>query len=142
MLDVRFLEGVREARASGHYMSTFAAAKAESLFGALLPFFQSESLGKFDCVGVHGIGVLDDSGGRGKRLEGLSRPSTSLSDLFGTIPLILEVSHLGVPVIDLVRDSVMGHDPLHEWGGNSGGKETNQDIMVHDAGVSGVTLEG
>ena len=46
-----------------------------------------------------------------------------------------------VPVVNFVGDSVKGYDVLHEWGGNSGGKETYEDVMVHDASVGNVTLE-
>ena len=107
-------------------MSTFSASKAKSLLGALLSFFGGEFLGEFDRVNVHGVGVLSGSrGGRGKGLESLGRPSTSLSDLFGTIPLVLEVGRLGVPFVDFVGNSIEGHDPLHERGGNSGGEETD-----------------
>ena len=65
----------------------------------------------------------------------------SLSNLFCAIPLILEVSHLGVPV-DFVRDSIKGHDPFHKQSENSSSKEANKDIMVYDAGMGGITLEG
>ena len=74
-------------------------------------------------------------------MEGLSGPPTLLNDLLSMIPLILKVSHLRVPFIDFIRDSIEGHDLLHEQGGDSSSKETNQDVMVHDASVSGVTLE-
>ena len=141
-LDAWFPGGVGKGGASGRYMSTFSAAKAESLLGALLSFLGGEFLGEFDCVNVHGVGVFSGSRGRrGKRLESLSRPSTSLSDLLSTIPLVLEVSRLSVPFIDFVGNSVKGHDLLHERGGDSCGEETDQDIMVRDAGTGGVALE-
>ena len=121
-------------------MSTFVALEAKSLFDALLSFFQGKFLREFDRIDVHGVEVF---GGllRGKRLESLSRPSTSLSDLLGSIPLVLEVGCLRVPVVDFIWDCVKGHDLLHEQDGDSGGKETDQDIVVHDAGLSGVTLK-
>ena len=74
-------------------------------------------------------------------MESLSRPPASLSNLLGMIPLILEVGRFRVPFIDFVGNGVKGHDPLHERGGDSGGEETDQDIVVHDAGASGVALE-
>ena len=140
-LDVRFL-GVGEGRASRRHMSTFSATKAESFLGALLSFFGGEFLWEFDCVNVHGVGVLGGPrGGRGEGLKSLGGPSTSLSDLLGTIPLVLEVGRFGVPFVDLIWNGVEGHDPLHERGGNSGGEETDEDIVVRDAGAGGVTLE-
>ena len=74
-------------------------------------------------------------------MESLGRPSTSLSNLLSTIPLVLEVGRLGVPVFDFIWDGVEGHDPLHQQDGDSSGEEADQDIVVHDAGMSGVTLE-
>ena len=59
---MRFLGGVREGGASGRHMSTFSAAEAKSLLGALLSFFWGEFLRDFDCVNVHGVGVLGGSG--------------------------------------------------------------------------------
>ena len=142
VLDAWFLGGVGEGGASGRHMSTFSAAKAKSLLGTLLSFFRGEFLEKFDRVNVHSIGVFRGPGGRrGEGLESLGRPPTSLSDLFSTIPLVLEMGRLSVLFIDFVRNSIEGHDPLHERGGNSGGKEANQDIVVHDASMSGVALE-
>ena len=74
-------------------------------------------------------------------MESLSRPSAPLSDLFSPIPLVLEVGRLGIPFVDLVGNGVEGHDPLHERGGDSGGEETDEHVVVRDAGAGGVTLE-
>ena len=103
---MRFLGGVREGGASGHHMSTFVAVETESFLGTLFMFFWSEFLGEFNHVNIYGIGVFGGSRRRGKRLQGLSGPSTSLSDLFGTVPLVLEVSSLQVPVINFVWDCI------------------------------------
>ena len=51
------------------------------------------------------------------------------------VPLVLEVGGFQVPVIDFIWDCIMGHDLLHEQGGNSGGKETDEYIVVSDAGM-------
>ena len=75
-------------------------------------------------------------------MEGLSGPSALLSDLFYIVPLVLEVDGFQVSVIDFIWDCIKGHDPLHEQGGDSGSKETNEDVVVHNASTSGVTLEG
>ena len=122
-------------------MSTFVAMEAKSLFGALFVFFWGKFLWKFDHINIHGIGVLGGSRGQGKRLESLSGPSALLSDLLSTIPLVLEVGGFRVSVVDFIWDCIEGHDPLHEQGGDSGGEETDQDIVVSDAGTSGVALE-
>ena len=74
-------------------------------------------------------------------MESLGGPSTSLSDLLGAIPLVLKVSHLRVPVFDFIWDSIEGHDPFHERGGDSGSKEADQDIVASDASTSSVTLK-
>ena len=63
-LDTRFLEGVREGRASGHHMSTFTTAEAKSFLGTLLSFFRRKFLREFDRVNIHGVGVLGGSRGR------------------------------------------------------------------------------
>ena len=75
-------------------------------------------------------------------MESLGRPSTSLSDLFHAVPLVLEMDDLGVPVIDLVWYSIKEYDLLHEQGGDPSSKEANEDVMVHDAGTGGVALKG
>ena len=74
-------------------------------------------------------------------MECLGGPSASLSDLLSTIPLVLEVSRLRVPVVDYIWDCVEGHDSFHKWGGDSGSEETDQDVVVCDASTSGVALE-
>ena len=140
-LNTGFLEGVGEGRASGHYMSAFAAAETKSFLDALFSFFRRELLWKFDHVNVHSIGVFGCSGGRGKRLEGLSSPSTSLSDLLSAIPLVLEVDGFQVLVVNFIWDCIKGHDLLHEQGGDSSSKEADVDVVVSDAGTGGVTLE-
>ena len=123
-------------------MSAFSAAKAESLLGVLLSFVQGEFLGEFDRVNVYSVRVFHGSGGRqGEGLESLGRPPTSLSYLLSTIPLVLEVGRLSVPFIDFVRNGIERHDPLHERGGDSSSEEADEDVVVRDASVSGVTLE-
>ena len=62
-LNARFLGRVREGRAGGHHMSTFAAVEAKSLLGTLLMSFWGEFLGGFNCINVHGIRVFGGSGG-------------------------------------------------------------------------------
>ena len=117
--------------------------ETESSLGTLFLFFRGEFLGKSDCINVHGVGVFGGPWGyRGKGLESLDGPLTLLSDLLSTIPLILEVGCLGVPFVDFVWNSIERHDPLHEWGRDSSSEEANEDIVVRDAGASGVTLEG
>ena len=106
-------------------MSTFVAAEAESLLGALLPFFRGQFLVEFDHVNVYGVRVLGHSEGRGKRLESLGRPSASLSDLLGVILLVLEVGGFRVPVIDFIWDCIKGHNLLHKQGGDSSSKEAD-----------------
>ena len=74
-------------------------------------------------------------------MESLGRPSALLGNLFHAVPLVLEMDCLGVSIIDLVWYSIKGHDLFHKWGGDSSSKEADQDVMVHDAGTDGVTLE-
>ena len=64
-----------------------------------------------------------------------------MSDLLSAILLVLKVGHFRAPVVNFVQYSVEGHDPLHEQGRDSSSEEANQDIVVHDVGASGVTLE-
>ena len=123
-------------------MSASLTMEARSLFGALLVFFWGEFLQKFNCVNIHGVGVFGGSGGQGERLEGLSGSSALLSNLFCTIPLILEVGGFRVPVINFIWDYIKGHDLLHEWGGKSSSEEADEDVVVHNASMGGVAVEG
>ena len=93
-------------------MSLFPVAKAESFFGTLLPLFQSQ-FEEFDSINIHSIWVFGCSQG-GERLEGLCGPSTVLDDLFCMVPLVLEMSGLGIPLVDFVGDSVERYDFLYE----------------------------
>ena len=74
-------------------------------------------------------------------MESLGRPPTPLGDLLCMVPLVLEMDCFGVPVVNLFWYSIKGHDTLHEWHGDTGSKETNEYVVVCDAGVSGVTLK-
>ena len=75
-------------------------------------------------------------------MESLGRPSASLGDLLHAVPLVLKMNSFGVPVIDLFWYSIEEHNLLHEQDRDFSSEETNQDIVVCDAGASGVTLEG
>ena len=121
-------------------MSTLSEVEAKSLFGALLLFLGGKSLWEFDCVNIHSIGVFGCSGGR-KGLESLSRPSTSLRNLFCSVPLILTMGGFRVPVINFIWNCIKGHDLLHEQSRDSSSREANKDIVVHDAIMSSVALE-
>ena len=48
MLDMEFLGGIREGRASRHHVSTFVAMETKSFLGALFMFFRGEFLREFD----------------------------------------------------------------------------------------------
>ena len=75
-------------------------------------------------------------------MESLGGPSTLLGNLFSTIPLILEVGGFRVPVVNFIWDGIKGHNLFHERSGDSGNEEADEDIVVHDASMSGVTLKG
>ena len=74
-------------------------------------------------------------------MKGLGGPSTALRNLISLVSLVLEMSGFGVPLVDLVKDSVKGYDPLHEGYRDSGGKETDEDIIVYDASVGNIALK-
>ena len=74
-------------------------------------------------------------------MEGLGGPSTLLGNLFCLVALVLEVSGLGGPLSNLGRDGIERYDLLHEQGRDSGGKKTDEDIVVHDPGVENIALE-
>ena len=95
-------------------MSAFVTVETESFLGTSLSFFWGHLWGKLDCVNVHGIWVFH-SRRRREGLEGLGSSSTLLSDLFCMVLLVLEVSGLGIPIINFIGDSVKGHDLFHEW---------------------------
>ena len=65
-----------------------------------------------------------------------------LGNLLGPIPLVLEVDGFHVPVINFIWDCVKRHDLFYKQDGDSGSKEANEDIVVCDASMSGVALEG
>ena len=57
------------------------------------------------------------------------------------IPLVLKVDGFGVPVINFIWYGIKRHDLFHEWCRNSGSEETDQDVVVCDTCMGGVTLE-
>ena len=115
-------------------------SEAKFLLETFLSLFWGELL-DFYCINVHGIRVFSCLR-RGEGLESLGRPPALLGDLLHTVPLVLEMDCFGVPVVNLFWYSVERHDAFHERGRDSSGEETDQDIVVHDAGVGGVALEG
>ena len=121
-------------------MSLLSAMKAEPFLGAFPPFFWGQ-FGQSDHVNIHGVRVFGGSQEGGERLEDLNGPSTLLSDLFDVVPLVLEMGSLGIPVIDFIWDGVKRRDPLHEQGRDSGSKEADEDIVVHDINIDNVALE-
>ena len=74
-------------------------------------------------------------------MKGLGGPSTALRNLISLVSLVLEMSGLVVPLIDLIRDGVEGHDPLYEGCRDPGRKEADEHIVVCDAGTDNVILE-
>ena len=123
MLDSGLLGGVREIRAGISHMSLLLTSKTKLFLEAFLSLFWSELLDFYD-INIHGIGVFSCSRGR-EGLESLGRPSTSLGDLFHTIPLVLEMDCFRVSIINLLRYSIKGHDVLHEQDEDSDSKETD-----------------
>ena len=75
-------------------------------------------------------------------MESLNRPSALLGNSFSMVPLILGMGSFRVSVVNFIWDCVERHSLLHEQHGDSSGKEADEDMMVHDAGMGGVTLEG
>ena len=63
----------------------------------------------------------------------MSRFGISFGDFFGPFPLGLEGDGLLVPIIDGGRDSVHGHDSVHEGGGDPGREVSDKDILIGDA---------
>ena len=75
-------------------------------------------------------------------MEGLSGPSALLSNLVHTVPLVLEISGLGLSLIDFIRDSVKGHDPLHKQSRDSDSEEADEHIVISNVSVGDIALEG
>ena len=75
-------------------------------------------------------------------MEDFGGPSAVLSDLVSSVLFVLEMSGFGISLIDLIRDGVKGHDPLHEGCQDSGSKEADEDVIVCDASTGDVILEG
>ena len=59
-LNTGFLGGIRAGR---HHVSTFVASEAESILSTPFSFFRGKFLQEFDCINVHGVGILDVLGG-------------------------------------------------------------------------------
>ena len=67
--------------------------------------------------------------GRKEGLEGLNSPYATLRNLGYSIPLVLKVSGLGIPLINFSGDRVKGHDLFHEGGGDSSSEEADEDVV-------------
>ena len=75
-------------------------------------------------------------------MEGLGSCSTLLSNLVSIVPLILEVSSFGIPLVDFSRHGVEEHNSFHKWDRYSCSEEADEDIFIRDAGTGDVALEG
>ena len=65
-----------------------------------------------------------------------------LDDLFCIISLVLKGDGLGVSFVNFAQDSIEGHNSPHEQDGNSGSKETNDNVVIHDASMDDIALKG
>ena len=62
-------------------------------------------------------------------------------DLVGSFPDLLEVYGLLVPFLHGGWDNVHGVNSSHKLGGDSSGKEVDQDILISDSTRGGIVLE-
>ena len=65
----------------------------------------------------------------------------SFQDFLCSLPLSLEVDSFGVPFLDSSWYGIHGHDLLHERGGYSDKKVSNEDVWVFDIGLDDMVLE-
>ena len=139
-LDMGFLRWFGEPGVVRDHVPLFPVVEAESFFDTFL-FLLRGQLQKFHCIYIHSIAVFGCPGGGGERLESLHRSSALLGNLFSMIPLVLEVGGLGVLVINFIWDGVKGYVLLHQQDRDSSSKDTDQDIVVYDAGIGNILLE-
>ena len=113
-------------------MPGLSATEAESFLHAFLAFFGCE-FPYFDDIYVHGVGVTSFGGGGEGVVRLMGRFRVSFRDFFSALPLGLERGGFLVPVVDGGRDSIHGHDSVHEGERDSGREVSNKDILVGDA---------
>ena len=65
----------------------------------------------------------------------------SFSNFICSFPDLFEVECLLVPFFHGGWDGVHGVDPPHKLGGNSSGKEVDQNVLISDSTEGGVVLE-
>ena len=130
----------RKGGAGRCHISILTAAEAESFLGTFFLLFMGQ-FWNFNCVYVHGVEVFD-SGGRGEGLEGLGGLSTTLGNLVSAVPLVLEMSSFGVPLVDFAWNGVKGHDLFHKWYRDPSSKEADEYIVICNVDAGNVALEG
>ena len=124
-------------------MSGFVTFEAEVVVKTPLSFFRGE-LFNSDGIYIHGIGI--------SFLLGVvivvsiveereERVVSSFFNFVGPFLNMFEVKSLLVPFLHGSQDGVHGVDSSHELGGDSSGKEVDQDILISDSTRGGVVLE-
>ena len=124
-------------------MSGFATFEAKVVVKTPLSFFRGEFLDT-DCIYIHGVGVsflLSMIVVISVVLEREKGVVSSLGNLIGSFPNMFEVETLLVPFLHGGWDGVHGVDSSHELGGDSSGKEVDQDILAGDSTEGGIVLE-
>ena len=123
-------------------MSWFTTFEAKVVLETPLSFLGGEFLDS-DGIDIHGIWVLFllDVVVIPVVLEGNEWVISSFGDFVGSFPNLFEMKGLLVPFLHGGWDDVHGVNPSHELGGDSSGKEVDQDIFVGDSTEGSIVFE-
>ena len=124
-------------------VSWFATFEAKVIIKTSLSFFRGKFLNS-DGVNIHGFWVSFLLGMvvvASVVLEGEEWVASSLGDFVGSFPNLLEVEGLLVPFFHGGWNSVHGVDSSHELGGDSSGKEVDQNILISNSTKGSIVLE-
>ena len=123
-------------------MSGFATFEAKVVIKTPLSFLRGEFFNS-DGVNIHGIGVLFllVMVVVPVVLERDEQVVPSFCNLIGSFPDLFEVESLLVPFFHGGQDNVHGVDPSHKLGGDSSGKEIDQNVLISDSTEGGVVFE-
>ena len=123
-------------------MSRFTAFEAKVVLKTPLSFLRGEFLNS-DGIDIHGIWVSFFLGVVviPVVLEGNEWVISPFGDFVGSFPNLFEMKGLLVPFFHGGWDDVHGVNSSHQLGGNSSGKEIDQNIFISDSTEGSVVFK-